>query len=161
MEELTLFADYYQILVLDEGSQTDLGDAWTDQAVADNIAVGHDSIGIGTTVNVDVQVSVEVLDAPPPDDRGDFDHVVEASVHNSSGRVVVMGCTDYEPEATRFAVTPGWLRLRASRGNLDRAFRADVASSDDPETTERLRVQIWPDEPTDPAVLKRWQAPAE
>jgi hypothetical protein len=35
--ELTLFADYYQIHVFDEGSKTDLGDEWTDQASDDHL----------------------------------------------------------------------------------------------------------------------------
>jgi hypothetical protein len=52
---------------------------------------------------------------------------------------------DYEPDAERFTVTPGWLRLRASRSNLLAAFRADIASDDDPESTEKV-LQIWPAE---------------
>jgi hypothetical protein len=157
--ELTLFADYHQIHVFDEGSQADLGDVWTDEAVADHVAADEDAVGLGTTVNVNVRVTVDILDTPPPDDRAGMDHVVEASLRSASGRLVVMGCTDYEPDARRFAVPPGWLRLRASRWNLERAYRADVASDDDPATMERVRVQIWPARPGEPAVLKRWQPP--
>jgi len=80
----------------------------------------------GTTVNVNVQVSVDVLEAAPADHSADFDHVVEVSLYSSNGRIIVMGCTDYEPEAQRFAAQAGWLRLRASRRNLDRASRADI-----------------------------------
>ncbi|HEX6683039.1 MAG TPA: hypothetical protein VF062_09605 [Candidatus Limnocylindrales bacterium] len=158
MIELRLFADYHQIHVFDEGSRTDLGDAWTEQATTDQVAVARDSVGVGTTVNVNVQVTVEVLQAPPVDDNAHFDHVVEASFHSSSGRVVVMGCTDYEPDAERFAVRPGWLRLRASRSNLLNAFRADVDSDEDPKTTEKVRLQIWPAEHDDLVVVRRWSA---
>src|SRR5689334_20602985 len=96
--ELTLFADYHQICVFDEGSQTDLGDEWTDRAMDDHVAAGPDAVAIGTVVNVDVAVSVELLSGPPADDSADFDHVAEASLRCSSGRLVVMGCTDYEPD---------------------------------------------------------------
>jgi hypothetical protein len=159
--ELTLFADYCQIQVLDEGSQTDLGDAWTDQAMGDRLAVGQDAVAIGTTVNVKVAVSVEVLDRSPADDSIDFDHVAEASIRCMSGQLVVMGCTDYEPDARRFAVPTGWLRLRVSQANLDRAYRAGVDSDDDPLTMERLRLQAWPDAAAPVVVKKRWRPPTE
>jgi hypothetical protein len=158
--ELTLFADYHQIHAFDEGSQTDLGDAWTDRAVADQLAVGPDAVAFGTTVNVDIAVTVVVLDEPPADDSGEFDHVVEASLRCSSGRLVVMGCTDYEPDARRFPVTAGSLRLRASRSNLERAYLSDIDSGNDPQTMERLRLQVWPAAAGAPAVVKRWQPPA-
>jgi hypothetical protein len=160
MAELTLFADYYQIHVFDDGSLTVLGDEWTDQAMADHLAAGQDAVAIGTAVNVDVAVSVELVDAPPIDDSAEFDHVVEASIRCSSGRLVVMGCTDYEPDARRFPVAMGWLRLRASQSNLDRAHRAGVDSADDPQTMERLRLQAWPDEAGPVSVVKRWRAAA-
>jgi hypothetical protein len=158
--ELTLFADYHQIHACDDGSRADLGDAWTDQAVADHLAVSPDAVAIGTTVNVNVAVVVEVLDAPPADDSAGFDHVVEASIQCSSGRLVVMGCTDYEPDARRFPVAAGRLRLRVSQSNLERAYRADIDSDDDPETMERLRLQVWPAEAAPVVVAKRWQPPA-
>lgn len=132
MAELTLFADYYQIHAFDEGSQADLGGDWTDQAMADHLAV----------------------------DGTEFDHVVEASISCSSGQLVVMGCTDYEPDAPRFPAATGWLRLRVSQSNLDRAYRAGIDSDDDPHTMERLRLQAWPAVQAPVVVVKRWRSPA-
>jgi hypothetical protein len=123
--------------------------------------VSDDAVAIGTTVNVDVAVTVEVLDEPPADDSGGFDHVVEGSVRCPSGRLVVMGCTDYEPDARRFPVPAGWLRLRASQSNLDLAYEADIDSDEDPRTMERLRLQVWPAAAAPLEVTKRWQSPAE
>jgi hypothetical protein len=154
---LRLFADYHQIHLFDEGSEADVADAWTDEAVADNVAVAADAIAVGTVVNVFVAVTVEVLDRAPADDSGDFDHVVEGSLEVRSGRLVVMGCTEYEPDAARFAVPVGWLRMRASRSNLDVAARLDLDSDEDPATTERVRVQVWPAAPQPPVVVKRWR----
>jgi hypothetical protein len=125
----------------------------------DHIAVGPDAVAIGTTVNVDVAVSVEVLDGLPADDGAEFDHVVEASICCPSGTLVVMGCTDYEGDARRFSVSAGWLRVRASQANLDRAHRAGVDSDDDPQTMERLRLQVWPAAAAPTVVVKRWQPP--
>jgi hypothetical protein len=63
-------------------------------------------------------VSVHVLTEQLDDDRGDFDHVVEASLNLVSGRLVVLGCTDYLPDVTRFDMPAGWIRVRDSRRNL-------------------------------------------
>ncbi|MEU1397463.1 hypothetical protein ABZ403_15565 [Micromonospora zamorensis] len=155
--ELELFADYYQIHLLDDGSVTDLGDAWTEEAVLDNLAVDTDAMAVGTTVNVNVAVTVEVLEAAPEDDSAEFDHVVEGSLHVLSGRLVVMGCTDYEPEAARFGVVAGSVRVRAARSNLIEAKRLGIDSDDDPSTMERLRVQVWPAPHSEPVVIKRWE----
>ena len=154
--ELRLFADYFQIHVFDEGSETDFGDLWTSQTVRDGLAVGPGAAAIGTAVNVVVRVSVETLGSPPAGDEAGFDHVVEASLKSGSGRLVVMGCTDHEPDAARFEVTPGWLRLRVSRSNLGTAGARDIDSSKTPETMERVRIQVWPSAPADVTVVKRW-----
>ena len=156
--ELRLFADYFQIHVFDEGSETDFGDLWTSQTVRDGLAVGPDAVAIGTAVNVFVQVSVETLSSLPASDDADFDHVVEASLKSESGSLVVMGCTDCERDAARFGVAPGWLRLRVSRSNLGTAGARDIDSSKTPETMERVRIQVWPSAPADVTVVKRWNA---
>ncbi|RKN13561.1 hypothetical protein D7147_30995 [Micromonospora musae] len=155
--ELELFADYCQIHLFDDGSMTDLGDAWTEEAVLDHLAVDTDAMAVGTTVNVNVAVTVEMLEAAPEDDSAEFDHVVEGSLQVRSGRLVVMGCTDYEPEAARFGVAAGLVRVRAARSNLAEADRAGIDSDDDPATTERLRLQVWPGPHADPVVIKRWE----
>jgi hypothetical protein len=159
LAELKLFADYRQLHVFDEGSTTDLGEAWTDRAVSDRLAVGAGAVAVGTEVNVNVLVSVEVLNSRPVDDDASFDHVVEASLRSESGRLVVMGCTDYEPEAARFDVPPGWLRLRVAKSNLDQAYALDIDSDEVLETMERIRIQVWPAGPVESVVVKRWSEP--
>lgn len=141
---MELFADYHQIHLFDDGSTADLGGTWTDQATFDRLAVAGDAMAVGTSVNVNVAVTVDVLAAAPPDDHPDFDHVVEASLLIRSGRLVIMGCTDYEPDAARFAVPAGEVRIRAASSNLAEAERLGIDSDETPETTERLRLQIWP-----------------
>jgi hypothetical protein len=150
-----LFADYHQIHLFDDGSTADLGEAWTDQAVLDRLAAAGDAMAVGTSVNVNVDVTVEVLAAAPPDDHAGFDHVVEASLRIRSGRLVIMGCTDYEPDAARLPVPAGEIRIRAASSNLAEAQRLGIDSDESPATMERLRLQIWPAAPSDPVVLKR------
>lgn len=154
--ELTLFADYFQVHVSDADSEGDLSDAWTDQAVADHLAVARDALGIGTTVNVNVSVTVAVLMQEPSEDSSEFDHVVEGSLCVPSGRLAVLGCTDYAPDAATFDVPPGWNRVRVSQSNLDRAVQADVDSDESPETTEKIRIQVWPASKGPAKLIKRW-----
>lgn len=156
-DELRLFADYHQIHMFDEGSTTDLGEAWTEAAVADQLAIARDAVAVGTVVNMFVEVAVEVLDRAPTPDSTDFDHVVEGSVKVRSGRLVVMGCSDYEPDAVRFGVPVGWLRMRVSRSNLEVAARLGIESDEDRANMQRIRIQVWPSAPQPPVVHKRWR----
>ncbi|MFD5142877.1 hypothetical protein [Streptomyces sp. NPDC058401] len=125
----------------------------------DGLAVTDGAVAIGTAVNVTVAVIVHVLAEQPDDDTEDFDHVVEASLHLASGRLVVMGCTDYLPDAARFDMPADWIRVRASRRNLAAAVDADVDSSESPETAEQLRLQAWPALFSAPHIIKRWVRP--
>jgi hypothetical protein len=152
---LELFADYFQIHVLDEESEGDFSDVWTEQTVLDGLGVTEDALAIGTAVNDTVAVSVHVLAAQPDDDSDDFDHVVEASFHVPSGRLIVMGCTDYLDDAAPFDVPAGWIRARASRRNLAAAVRW-LESDEEPEATEEVRLQTWPAPCSAPDILKRW-----
>ncbi|MER6218950.1 hypothetical protein ABT213_33660 [Streptomyces sp. NPDC001674] len=156
---LELFADYHQIHVMDEESEGDFGDAWTEQTILDGLGITDGALAIGTPLNVTVAVSVHVLAEQPDDDRDDFDHVVEASLHLASGRLVVMGCTDYLPDAARFDMPADWIRVRASRRNFAAAVDADIDSYESPETAEQLRLQAWPALFSPPHIIKRWVQP--
>jgi hypothetical protein len=95
--QLSLFADYFQFYIQDEVVTGDLSQSWNDDATARLLAIAPGTIGIGTVRNMDVPVVVEIHDHKPPEDSGEWDHVVEASVELTSGRVVIGGCTDYFP----------------------------------------------------------------
>ncbi|MFI8347313.1 hypothetical protein [Streptomyces sp. NPDC085596] len=156
--QLRLFADYFQLHVMDEDAEDDLGEAWTQEAVSDGLAVSRRTLGIGTAVDMDVTVTVELLDRPPGDDSDAFDHVVEASIEVPTGRVAVLGCTDYLPDAARFEVPEGFVRVRASRTNLANVRLPDEEGYDDPEGMEQVHLRIWPAPHSAPAVIKRWTA---
>jgi hypothetical protein len=158
--ELRLFADYRQIHVFDEALGGDLEEAWTEETVADHLAIAAGAAGVGTASDVDVAVSLEIVDAEPPLIPDGFDHVVEGAFEVVSGQVLVMGCTDADEDASRFGVPAGWTRIRVSRSNLEAAWRAGVEASDDPATTERVLIQLWPGEPGPIVVHKRWTEPS-
>ena len=63
---------------------------------------------------------------------------------------------DHAPDAATFEVPRGWNRVRVSRCNLARATQADVDSDKSPETTEKIRIQVWaaPERPA--RIIKRW-----
>lgn len=107
--------------------------------------------------SADVLVDVEVLDHPPLDNLERYDHVVEGSLDVPSGRVV-MGCSDYAPDAARFGLPPGWVRVRVSMSNLQAAKDAGEYSDEDEATTERVRLQLWPAAPAQTEVLRQWPA---
>ncbi|MFB6511822.1 hypothetical protein ACFCW4_27205 [Streptomyces virginiae] len=159
---LELFADYFQIHVLDdvsEATETGIGDVWTDQAVLDGLGVTEHALAIGTAVNVTVDVTIDLLTGRPDDDSDDFDHVVEASLNLASGRMVVLGCTDYGPDAARFDMPAGWPRVRTSRRNLEAAAFPDPDCEDEPEDMEEIRLQAWPAPYALPDIIKRWTPP--
>lgn len=156
---LELFADYHQIHVMDDEADVDFGDAWSEQTVLDGLGVTDGALVIVTAVNVTVAVSVHVLAEQPDVDSEHFDHVVEASIHLASGRLVVLGCTDYLPAAARFDMPASWIRVRAARRNLAAAIAADIDSDDSSETTEQLRLQAWPAPFSAPHIIKRWMQP--
>jgi hypothetical protein len=54
--------------------------------------------------DVTVHVTVEVHDAPPPLHGGGWEHIVEASLHVSSGQLLVQSIEENE----EFSVPPGW-----------------------------------------------------
>ncbi|MEU4728831.1 hypothetical protein [Streptomyces sp. NPDC023588] len=152
---LELFADYFQIHVLDEESEGDFSDVWNERTVLEGLGVLEDALAIGTSVNDTVAVSVDLLAARPDDDSDDFDHVVEASFHVPSGRLVLMGCTDYLDGAARFDVPAGRIRARASRRNLAAAVRW-LESDEESQATEEVRLQTWPAPFSAPRIVKQW-----
>ena len=148
--KLEIFADYFQFYLQDESAEGDLGDAWDDDAVKRMFAVATGMVGIGTARNMDVPVTLEFLDAAPPEDFASCDHVVEGSLLVSAGPLVVAGCTDYFPDAARFPLAPDTYRVRLS------CFGLDTLSEDGLNGEDHYLVQLWPGSLIDePMVLKQ------
>ncbi|MFG3302904.1 hypothetical protein [Micromonospora chersina] len=155
--DLTVFADYYQVLVFDEATTSNFADAWADPDKPTGLVVDQDALSVGTEVNVDVMVRVEITPGRPVMAEQEFDYLAEASIEVRSGQLVVMGCTDFQPEAARFGVPPGWVRVLVGRSNLDVAQRLGLESDESADTMERLSLWVWPEEASAPVVFKRWE----
>jgi hypothetical protein len=150
--ELSLFADYFQFYIQDEAANGDLSESWNEEATARLLAVAPGTIGIGTVRDMDVPVAVEIHEQEPNDDRSDWDHVVEAELNVTSGRIVLAGCTDYFPDAKRVQVQVGSYRARVSYGKLQTLSEDGVSGED------HYRVQLWLGPPMPVRVVKQRQA---
>lgn len=140
---MKLFADHRQIHVSAPDSKGDLADAWTARATDDRVAAAGDIVGIGTERADDVDVTVAILDEEPA--LGDGDHITEASIR-LEGKIAVLGCTDYLPDAKTYRVRPGIWRVRATHTQIVKR--------------EKIRLELWPtSKATKPKVLTRWKAP--
>jgi hypothetical protein len=118
--ELTLFADYYQFYLQDDYPRFgDLSHAWTQEAIDRLIAVGDHVVGIGTVRNMDVQVRIVVDSKLPNLDSKAWDKINRASLVCDTGRIVIAGCTDYFPDATRLNIEPGMYDVLVGYRNLD------------------------------------------
>ena len=148
--EFELFADYFQFYLQDEVVTGDLSESWTEEAVARLLAVAPGTVGVGTLRNVTVKVAVEIHEAEPPLRLFDWDHVAECGLSVLSGRIVVAGCTDYFPEATRISVEPGHYRVRLCAGGFE-TITEEWEDADDCYV-----VQLWPGDGDDIRLLKKF-----
>lgn len=147
--DFELFADYHQFYLQDEPVEGNLGDAWTEDASSRLLAVAPGVIGVGTVRNMDVPVTIEILDREPQLDPAGFDHVVECSLSVQSGRIVVAGCTDYFPDAARIDVPAGTYRVRVSYANLS------SLSADGLDGNDSYHLELWLAPSAEVSVLKR------
>lgn len=148
--DFELFADFHQFILQDELAEIDIsGDLWPGTTVDDMLFVTPGMIHIGTARNMTVPVTVEIGNAEPEFDFGKWDHVAECSIAIPTGKLVVMGCTDYFPEAARIDVDPGNYRTRIFYGGLD------TLSWNGLEGDDHYRITFWKGEPIEPNVLKR------
>ncbi|WP_051304531.1 hypothetical protein [Chitinilyticum litopenaei] len=149
--ELELFADYFQFYLQDEDCQNDLSEAWTAEAVRDLLAVAPGIVGVGTMRNMDVPVAIDLREGEPDIQFGDWDHISEFSIDVPSGKLVVAGCSDYFPKATRIPLEPGSYQGRVLCQGLA------TLSEDGLEGQDHYTVQLWPGTARPGRVIKAWQ----
>jgi hypothetical protein len=147
--QFTLFADYFQFYMQDELADGNLSDSWNEEAVARLLAVAPGTVGVGTVRNMDVPISIEVLDGVPPLELELWDHVVECTILVQGNRIVVAGCTDYFPDAARIEVAPGTYRVRVGYAGLASISEDGLSGNDS------YKLQLWQSEAIEPRVLKQ------
>jgi hypothetical protein len=145
-----LFADYFQFYLQDEQAAGDLSDSWSPDAVKNLLALAPGTIGVGTVRNMTVPVTVEIRETEPSrDDFNSWDHINECSIDVLSGWLVIAGCTDYFPDASRLSVEPGCYRARIYYGELD------SLSEDQLEGNDHYKITLWQAENAEPRVMKQ------
>ena len=151
-----VFADYFHFSLEDDGIKPPVGIVWQRQAIEDMLLVGDDYLLVGTVRNMDVPVTIEVVDTDPQPNyldtlRAGADHVTECSLNIQSGKLVILG-NEYYPDAPRIPVAPNTYEVRVFYFNLDKI------SDDGLDGEDTYHVVLFPGHPIAPRVLKRWQA---
>lgn len=135
--DLEIFADYFQFYVQDADTEESFAEGWTDETVAAMFIAKTSALAVGTARNMRVPVRLEIH-AGEPADIGGWDRQNSASITVGSGRLQVIGCTDYEPDAFVASIIPGTYQVRVSYFDLDTLRENDLEGDD------RYLVQLWP-----------------
>ena len=149
-----IFADYFQFVVMDGSSDDDFSTLWSEEAMNLMLAVGETALCLGTLRNVTVPVEIRVSKSEPPLDLAAYDNAASASLHLPSGRLVIMGCTDYLPEAPCIELAPGTYQL------LYLVTGVDTITNEWDPAGDRYIVHLWPSPPRAPTLLKHWRPSA-
>ncbi len=146
------YAGYRQFYVSSDPDRCEEGEDtfWTEAAFRDRLAVGSCTIAVSTDTYGQVPVDLEVLDGPSSLSFDGWDHVVDAGIDGSSGRLVVAGCPDPEPLLT-LEVEPGSYVVRV----FSRGLTPDADDGGDYNGDEYL-LQFWPGIVKERTVLKRF-----
>ena len=149
-----IFADYFQFVLMDESSEDDFAAIWSDEALGRMFAAGRSAVCPGTLRNVTVPVELYVGPSEPALCLDKYDHAIAASLDIPSGCLVVMGCTDYLPEAPRIELPAGTYQLLYLVSGV-----ASITHESDP-ADDRYIVHLWPGPPREPILLKHWRPSA-
>jgi len=155
VRNFTIFADYFQFVVMDETSEDDFSEIWSEAGLNRMLAVGRSAVCPGTLRNIDVDVEVHVLDQAPDISLAEFDHAAEASLSVPSGSLVVMGCTGYLPDAPRIEVAPGCYQM------LFLVTGVSTITNEWEPAHDKYIVFLWPGSSREAKLLKHWRADAQ
>ncbi len=145
-----LFADYFQLYLMDEAVDDDTSEIWTESALEAKLGISRNTLAIGTFRNVDVNLEVMVVEQEPTISLVDWDHASLGHVNLPSGKCAVLGCTDYLPDAKRIELPKGQYAALSLAKGLD-SIQAHWEDADD-----FYKVILWPSKNKELKVLKRY-----
>jgi hypothetical protein len=140
--QFDLFADYHQFYLIDDWATFDFSAAWTEATSAQMLATIRGGLAVGTGRNSTVPVAIEIHDAEPLAVESGYDRINATQLHISSGKLVVMGCSDLYDDAARIDVRPGIYEVRVYYWDLDSVSMSDL------EGTDHYKVVLWPESTT-------------
>lgn len=146
-----VYVGYRQFYISDLEAPGDTASSnfWTQSAFDARLAVEQGGIGIATDTYGDIPFTIEVWDAEPKLRLEQFDHIAEASLFLSAGRLAVEGCPD-GPTGVELSMGVGWHRIRVNSAGLQANFSEIEYNSDS------YLIQIWPAEKAERVVLKKY-----
>jgi hypothetical protein len=162
VRELHVASDYGQIYIYDpETQQDEWADVYDEESSAiframDDASESRRFVGYAkgmvdvltpSQYNWQAPMRVEVSDARPRLDTDEWDHVVEVPLPVPSGTLCFEASGGGEPIETQ--IPAGTYRARLSG-------RGFVAGIGEIEGRESYRLQLWPAEEADPALIKYW-----
>lgn len=149
--QFRLFADYFQLYLMDEIAEDDTSEIWTAEALDAMLAVSENTLAIGTLRNVHVNFEVEVLQEKPKINLDSWDHASLGYVSFPSGKCAVFGCTDYLPDAKRIELPKGsYAALSLAKGLASIETEWDDAD-------DFYKVILWASDNREFKVLKRYK----
>lgn len=151
VHRFTIFADYSQFIVQDEDSEDDFGVLWNDAAAATMIATGGTALALGTLRNVEVKVELHVFDGAPEISLEDFDHAVEGAFSSPTGKIAVMACTDFFPDAAQLMIQPGSYHF------IYLVSGASTIQTEWDDANDLYSLYIWPGAPRETHLVKQWK----
>lgn len=142
-----IFADYFQFYLWDAGKMPEPPTDYVEVDLRNRIKAAPFVVVIQPVRNMDVPVTLDLADAPPPLDLDAWDHVAEASLDLPSGRLEIHECTGGSIDI--LDVAPGSYRVRACFAGLG-TLSADGLDGDD-----RYHLTLWPASAAPVEVLKQ------
>ncbi len=134
-----LFADYFQFYLKDEGVQIDPSRVWNREKSEQMLGACTGLIAVGTARNMNVPVRIIIRNEKPSLEPELWDRINECNLSIKSGKIVVMGCTDYYPDAARILVEPGVYRVRIHYGGLG------TLSENELDGNDHYELILWPE----------------
>lgn len=137
--QLEIFADYFQFHLHDENMNPNFGNAWDQFSVDNFLAITPEGIGIGTVRNMDVPVTIKIcdLEPKPKENLHQVFQINESDLTIISEKLVVIGCTEYYPDAKPIKIDNGIYRVRIYYSNLDKL------SEDGLDGEDYYEIEIW------------------
>jgi hypothetical protein len=145
----TAYSQFYLCNKNAAGS-TDSPDFWTDQALADKLAIEKGILGVGTGTYSYVKCEISLLTGNPQQmNFEDYDQVVEGSIEVNSGILQVLDCPN-STVISEFSISPGPYRIRVKTVGIASIVDEDI------EADDAYLIDVWPASITPRQVLKRY-----
>ena len=144
---LSVFADYFQFYLWDAGMNPRAPEHYAPPDLKRRLKTGPNVVAILTARNMDVPVTVEIVEAEPSLDLAAWDHVAEASLRLPTGHLQLHECTG--GAVADFDITPGRYRIRLYQGGLDSIDNMGLEGND------RYHLVLWPAPHAEVRVLKQ------